>query len=86
VILVEGDPHLFNRYGVILVNPSRHPHVKAEAGQRLIDWLLSAEGQGAIAARRVEGEMLFKPSTGPADEGKRPASTGSRPAGSDEKP
>jgi tungstate transport system substrate-binding protein len=64
-ILVEGDPPLYNPYGVILVNPARHPHVKAEAGQRLIDWLISAEGQGAIAAYRVEGATLFKPNAKP---------------------
>jgi len=64
-ILVQGDPPLYNPYGVILVNPARHPHVKAEAGQRLIDWLISAEGQGAIAAYRVKGATLFKPSAKP---------------------
>lgn len=86
VMLLEGDPALFNPYGVILVNPARHPHVKAEAGQRLIDWLLSAEGQAAIAAYRVEGEVLFKPSAEPADTGGRPGSAESRSAISDEKP
>jgi len=85
-VLLEGDPALFNPYGVILVNPARHPHVKAEAGQRLIDWLLSAEGQAAIAAYRVEGEVLFKPSAEPADTGGRPGSAESRSAISDEKP
>ena len=60
-ILVEGDPRLFNQYGVILVNPARHPHVKAEDGQRFIDWLLSAEGQGAIASFTLEGQQLFTP-------------------------
>jgi tungstate transport system substrate-binding protein len=63
-ILVEGDQPLYNPYGVILVNPARHPHVKAEAGQRLIDWLISEEGQAAIAGYRVQGEMLFKPNAG----------------------
>src|SRR3546814_9780855 len=48
-IVVAGDPALFNQYGVILVNPQRHPHVKAADGQAFIDWLLSAAGQAAIA-------------------------------------
>ncbi len=60
-ILVEGDPILFNPYGVILVSPERHPHVKKAEGQLFIDWLLSAEGQGAIASFRVNGERLFYP-------------------------
>jgi tungstate transport system substrate-binding protein len=60
-ILVEGDPSLFNQYGIILVNPDRHPRVKAAAGQALIDWMLSAEGQAAIAAYRVDGQQLFYP-------------------------
>jgi tungstate transport system substrate-binding protein len=60
-ILYEGDPALFNQYGVILVNPERHPHVKAEAGQAFIAWLLSEEGQAAIAAYRIDGQQLFFP-------------------------
>lgn len=60
-VLVEGDPRLFNPYGVMLVNPQRHPHVKREAGQRFVDWLLSPEGQRAIAAYRIGGEPLFFP-------------------------
>lgn len=60
-VLVEGDPALFNQYAVILVNPERHPHVKAEDGQALIDWLISAEGQAAIAEFRVDGQQLFFP-------------------------
>jgi tungstate transport system substrate-binding protein len=59
--LVEGDPRLFNQYGVILVNPAKHPHVKARDGQRFIDWLVSDAGQQAIAAFRVEGRPLFFP-------------------------
>jgi tungstate transport system substrate-binding protein len=59
VVLSEGDPRLRNEYGVILVNPTRHPHVKAEWGQALIDWLLSAEGRPAIAGFRIDGETLF---------------------------
>ena len=60
-IIVEGDSKLFNQYGVILVNPRKHPHVKAAAGQRFIDWLVSAEGQGTIAAYKIGGEQLFFP-------------------------
>jgi tungstate transport system substrate-binding protein len=60
-ILVEGDKRLFNQYGVILVDPQRHPHVKAEAGQAFVDWLLSKEGQAAIAAYRLNGQQLFFP-------------------------
>ncbi len=59
--LVEGDTRLFNQYGLILVNPAKHPHVKVAAGQRVIDFLLSAEGQAAIGAFRVEGQQLFHP-------------------------
>ena len=60
-ILIEGDTRLFNQYGVMLVNPQRHPHVKAADGQRFIDWLLSAAGQAAIASYRINGEQLFFP-------------------------
>ena len=60
-IIVEGDSKLFNQYGVILVNPKKHPHVKAVAGQKFIDWLVSAEGQGTIAAYKIGGEQLFFP-------------------------
>ncbi len=59
-ILVEGDTRLLNPYGVILVNPQRHPHVKAAAGQKFIDWLVSAPAQAAIAGFRINGEPLFK--------------------------
>lgn len=58
-ILVEGDARLFNQYGIMLVNPERHPHVKAAEGQRFIDWLLSPAGQEAIASYRIGGEQLF---------------------------
>jgi tungstate transport system substrate-binding protein len=64
-ILVEGDPALFNQYGVILVNPERYPHVNAADGQAFIDWLLSPAGQGAIAAFRVGGAQLFFPNAKP---------------------
>jgi tungstate transport system substrate-binding protein len=65
VILVEGDRRLFNQYGVMLVNPAKHPHVKKEAGQKFIDWLISPEGQAAIAAYRIGGEPLFFPNYEP---------------------
>jgi len=61
VIHVAGDPQLFNQYGVILVNPAVHPHVKADAAEDFIEWLLSPEGQAAIAAFKVDGEQLFYP-------------------------
>ena len=60
-ILIEGDSRLFNQYGVMLVNPKKHPHVKAMDGQTFIDWLLSDKGQQAIAAFRLEGEQAFFP-------------------------
>jgi len=60
-ILVEGDERLFNQYGIILVNPKKHPHVKAEAGQEFIDWVLSKEGQKAIGEYRIEGLQAFFP-------------------------
>src|SRR5262252_632192 len=61
VIAVEGDKLLFNQYGVILVNPAKHPHVKKELGQQFIDWLISDEGQKAIADYKVNGEQVFWP-------------------------
>lgn len=60
-ILVEGDRRLFNQYGVMLVNPERHSHVKRADGQAFIDWLVSREGQAAIAAYKINGEQLFFP-------------------------
>jgi tungstate transport system substrate-binding protein len=60
-ISVEGDKRLFNQYGVILVNPAKHPHVKKELGQGFIDWLVSPEGQKAIADYKINGEQLFYP-------------------------
>ena len=60
-VLFDGDPALFNQYGVIAVNPDRHPGVKAEAAQALVDWLTSDEGQGAIANFRRDGQQLFFP-------------------------
>jgi len=64
-LLLEGDRRLFNQYGVILVNPARHRHVKARDGRTLIAWLLSSQGQKAIAAFRVRGRQLFFPNTKP---------------------
>jgi len=61
-LLVEGDHDLFNPYGVILVSPKQHPHVKAEMGQKFIDWLVSDAGQKAIASYRLRGQQLFHPS------------------------
>jgi tungstate transport system substrate-binding protein len=64
-ILVEGDTRLFNQYGVILVNPAKHPHVRKEDGQRFIDWLVSPAGQQTIAAYRIGGQQLFFPNAKP---------------------
>jgi tungstate transport system substrate-binding protein len=61
VIAVEGDKRLFNQYGVMLVNPDKHPSVKKDIGQQLIDWLVSSEGQKAIADYKINGEQLFYP-------------------------
>jgi tungstate transport system substrate-binding protein len=60
-VLVEGDKRLFNQYGVMLVNPAKNPAVKTEAGQRFIDWLISPEGQRAIAGYKINGQQLFYP-------------------------
>jgi tungstate transport system substrate-binding protein len=61
VVLVEGDKRLFNQYGVMLVNPSKHPNVKAKLGQQFIDWLVSPTGQKTIADYKIDGEQLFYP-------------------------
>jgi tungstate transport system substrate-binding protein len=61
VIAVEGDNRLFNQYGVMLVNPEKHKHVKKELGQAFIDWLVSPEGQKAIADYQIGGQQLFFP-------------------------
>ncbi len=63
-ILVEGDRRLFNQYGVMVVNPARHPHVKQALAQGFVDWVVSAAGQASIAAYRVNGEQLFFPNAG----------------------
>ena len=65
VILVEGDTRLFNQYGVMLVNPAKHPHVKKEMGRKFIDWLVSPAGQKAIADYRIDGQQLFFPNYAP---------------------
>jgi tungstate transport system substrate-binding protein len=64
-VLVEGDPKLFNQYGVILVNPAKHPNVKAKEGQAFIDWLIGPEGQAAIASYKIDGQQLFFPDAKP---------------------
>ncbi len=64
-ILVEGDEKLFNQYGVVLVNPAKHPKVRADLGQRFIDWLVSAEGQDAIRSFTLDGQQLFFPNARP---------------------
>ncbi|KNZ32404.1 MAG: tungsten ABC transporter substrate-binding protein [Methylibium sp. NZG] len=61
-ILVEGDSRLFNPYGVIVVNPARHPHTKTALAQAFADWVVSADGQATIASYRIDGEPLFFPS------------------------
>ena len=61
VIVVEGDQKLFNQYGVMLVNPAKHPHVKKDLGQAFVDWVISAEGQQTIAAYKIGADQLFFP-------------------------
>jgi len=63
-IAVEGDKQLFNQYGVMLVNPAKHASVKKELGQLFVDWLVSPEGQSAIAGYKIGGEQLFYPNAG----------------------
>jgi tungstate transport system substrate-binding protein len=60
-VLVEGDTRLFNQYGVMLVNPAKHPHVKAADGQKFVDWVVSPAGQSVIASYKIGGEQLFFP-------------------------
>jgi tungstate transport system substrate-binding protein len=67
VILVEGDKRLFNQYGVMLVNPEKHPNVKKELGQQFIDWVVSPAGQKAIADYKINGEQLFYPNASDAN-------------------
>jgi tungstate transport system substrate-binding protein len=61
VVAVEGDQRLFNQYGIMLVNPAKHPHVKKDMGQTFIDWVVSPEGQQTIADYKINGEQLFFP-------------------------
>jgi tungstate transport system substrate-binding protein len=63
-VVVEGDNRLFNQYGVMLVNPDKHPNVKQDLGQTFIDWVVSPEGQRAIAGFKIGGEQLFYPNAG----------------------
>lgn len=65
VISVEGDARLFNQYGVMLVNPAKHPNVKAADGQAFVDWLISTEGQSTIAGYKIDGQQLFFPNAKP---------------------
>ena len=64
MVCVQGDKRLFNQYGVILVNPARNPHVKEDMGQAFVDWLISTQGQKAIADYRINGQQLFFPNAG----------------------
>ncbi|RFO98125.1 tungsten ABC transporter substrate-binding protein [Rhodoferax lacus] len=63
-VLVEGDKALFNQYGVLVVNPAKHPHVKVAEAQKFADWVTSAAGQGVIAAYKIDGQQLFFPNAG----------------------
>ena len=60
-ILVEGDTRLFNQYGVIVVNPAKHPHTKTALAQAFSDWVVSADGQAVIADYKIDGKQLFFP-------------------------
>ena len=63
-IMVEGDQRLFNQYGVMVVNPAKHPHVKKDLAQAFADWVVSPAGQAAIAGYKIEGEQVFFPNAG----------------------
>jgi tungstate transport system substrate-binding protein len=63
-ILVEGDNRLFNQYGVMVVNPAKHPHVKVADAQKFVDWITAPAGQAVIAAYKINGEQLFFPNAG----------------------
>jgi tungstate transport system substrate-binding protein len=65
-IVVEGDPKLFNQYGVMAVSKAKHPHVKDKDGQAFVGWLVSPEGQKAIADYKINGQQLFFPNAGQA--------------------
>jgi tungstate transport system substrate-binding protein len=60
-VLVEGDTRLFNQYGVIVVNPAKHPHVKNALAQAFADWVVSTDGQATISSYKIGGEQLFFP-------------------------
>lgn len=64
-IVLEGDKRLFNQYGIILVDPTKHPHIKKDLGQKFIDWITSAEGQGAIRSYTINDQQLFFPNASP---------------------
>jgi len=63
-VLVEGDSRLFNQYGVLVVNPAKHPHTKVAEAQKFADWVTSSAGQAVIAAYKIEGQQLFFPNAG----------------------
>jgi tungstate transport system substrate-binding protein len=63
-VLVEGDKNLFNQYGVMVVNPAKHPHVKADLAQKFVDWVVSPAGQTSISGYKIGGEQLFFPNAG----------------------
>ena len=60
-VLVEGDPRLFNQYGVMVVNPEKHPKTQVAPAQKFVDWVISAEGQQTIANYKIDGQQLFFP-------------------------
>ena len=64
-IVIEGDNKLFNQYGVMVVNPAKHPHVKTAEAQKFVDWVVSSAGQAAIATYKIGGEQLFFPNAKP---------------------
>jgi tungstate transport system substrate-binding protein len=65
VVLVEGDKKLFNQYGVLPVNPAKHPHVNVAGANKFVDWVTSPAGQGVIAGYKIGGEQLFFPNAKP---------------------
>lgn len=64
-IVLEGDKRLFNQYGIMLVNPAKHAHVKKDLGQKFVDWIISKEGQAAIDSYKINGKQLFFPNASP---------------------
>jgi tungstate transport system substrate-binding protein len=63
-VLVEGDTRLFNQYGVLVVNPAKHPHTKVTEAQKFANWVTSSTGQAVIATYKIEGQQLFFPNAG----------------------